>query len=180
MLAQENWTIPLKELHGLSALSNLKVILENSIGSWIQDMFAFSDSEIALCWSIYERVKLTTFIRNWVINIRSKMGLEILHHVDGISNPADVGTRPELITAASVRPGSVWLKGNPWMTKSIEEAKESGVIKTVEEIKLTNDKKKVFKEGIVYDTFEEVSPGVLAVAKMDEKDENKTFARQVF
>ena len=91
LLAQENWTIPLKELHGLSALSNLKVILENSIGNWIQDMFAFSDSEIALCWSIYERVKLTTFIRNRVINIRSKMGLEILHHVDGISNPADVG-----------------------------------------------------------------------------------------
>ena len=51
----------------------------------------------------------------------------------------------------------------------LEEAKESGVIKTVEEIKLTNDKKKVFKEGIVYDTFEEVSPGVLDVAKIDEK-----------
>ena len=140
LLAQENWTIPQKELHGMSALSNLKVVLENCLDSWIQEFFSFGDSEIALSWIIYEKVKLTTFIRNRVINIRTKMGLDILHHVEGKNNPTDVGTRPEEISAESVKPGSVWLKGKPWMNMSMEKAKESGIIKHVDEIKLTNDK----------------------------------------
>ena len=108
------------------------------------------------------------------------MGLDILHHVEGKENPTDVGTRPELITAECVRPGSVWMKGKPWMQMSIEEAKEVGVIKTVEDIKLTNDKKKVFKEGIVYDTFEEADPTIFAVAKGATLDAQKIYERQVF
>ena len=99
--------VPQKELHGMSALSSLKVILENSLGSWVQGFYCFGDSEIALSWVIYERVKLTTFVRNRVINIRTKMGLELLHHVEGPNNPTDIGTRPEEITAESVKPGSV-------------------------------------------------------------------------
>ena len=125
LLAPENWTIPQKELHGLSALSNLKVILENCLSGWIISFHAFTDSEIALCWTIYEKTKLTTFVRNRVINIRTKMGVEILHHVDGKENPTDVGTRPELITADSVRPGSVWLCGRDWMKLSMNKALES-------------------------------------------------------
>ena len=64
-----------------------------------------------------------------MVNIRTKLGLDLLYHVDGKQNPADVGTRPELITAESVKPGSVWLKGTDWMKLSIDKAKESGVIK---------------------------------------------------
>ena len=180
LLAAENWNIPQKELHGTSALSNLKVILENCLRNWISNFFAFTDSEIAICWTIYEKTKLTTFVRNRVINIRTKMGLEILHHVDGKENPTDVGTRPELITADSVRPGSVWLTGKDWMKLSMEEAKERGVIKTVEDIKLSNEKKKTFKEGIAYDTFEENDQGVFAIAKVDVTNHKKMFERQVF
>ena len=180
LLAQENWTIPSKELHGLSALSNLKVILENCLSNWILSFHAFSDSEIALCWAIYERVKLTTFVRNRVINIRSKMGLEILHHVDGKQNPCDVGTRPELITSESVRPGSIWLSGCGWMKESLEKAKDDGIIKSVEDIKLTNDKKKTFKEGIAYDVFDEEDQGVFAVAQVEKIDDKKMTDRITF
>ena len=180
LLAQENWTIPQKELHGMSALSNLKVILENSLGSWVQGFYCFGDSEIALSWVIYERVKLTTFVRNRVINIRTKMGLELLHHIEGPNNPTVIGTRPEEITAESVKPGSVWLKGKPWMNMSIQKAKEIGVIKHVDDIKLTNEKKKGFKEGIVFDTFDETSDtGVFAVAKVGKIDQTKFAERQV-
>jgi len=77
LLSHENWTIPQKELHALSALSNIKIILEKSLSDWGCKFFAFSDSEIALCWSIYEKTKLMTFHRNRVINIRSKMGLDM-------------------------------------------------------------------------------------------------------
>ena len=101
-----------------------------------------------------------------MINIRTKMGVEILHHVDGKENPTDVGTRPELITSDSVRPGSVWLCGMDWMKLSIHKAQEAGVIKTVEDIKLTNDKKKNFKEGIAYDTFDDTEQGIFAVERL--------------
>ena len=111
LLAPENWTIPQKELHGVPAVANLKPVLENSLGSWVDKYYAFSDSEIAICWSFYDKVKLTTFVRNRVVNIRTKLGLDILHHVDGKNNPCDTGTRPELITADSVKPGSLWLTG---------------------------------------------------------------------
>ena len=177
LLAHDNWTIPCKELHGLSALSNLKVILENCLSNWIQSFHAFSDSEIALCWAIYERVKLTTFVRNRVINIRTKMGLDILHHVDGKHNPCDVGTRPELVTAESVRPGSIWLSGCDWMKGSLEKAKQAGIITSVEDIKLSNDKKKTFKEGIAYEAFDEVEQGIFAVAQVEKIDAKKMTER---
>ena len=173
LLAHENWTIPNKELHGLSALSNLKVILENSLSNWIESFHAFSDSEIALCWAIYEKVKLTTFVRNRVINIRTKMGLELLHHVDGKHNPCDVGTRPELITADSVRPGSIWLSGCEWMKGSLHQANDAGIIKSVNDIRLTNEKKKTFKEGIAYDSFDEVDQGFFGIKHIEKIDVKK-------
>ena len=87
LLAPENWTIPQKELHGLSVLANLKIILENALGPWVESYYAFSDSEIAVCWSIYEKVKLSTFTRNRVVNIRSKLDIDMIHHVEGKSTP---------------------------------------------------------------------------------------------
>ena len=177
LLAQENWTIPCKELHALSALSNLKIILENSLSSWVESFHVFSDSEIALCWTIYEKVKLTTFVRNRVINIRTKLGIEALNHVDGKYNPCDVGTRPELITAESVRPGSVWIVGFGWMKGSLKKAAEDGIVKSTDDIKLNNDKKKKFKEGIAYDTFDDVDHGIFAVAQVEKVDAKKTQER---
>ena len=109
---------------------------------------------------------MTKSIRNRVVNIRTKIGLDILHHVDG---PSDVGTRPNLISAASVQPGSTWLKGKPWMLGWLEAAKEKGIIKHVEDIKLSNDGKKIFSEGVVFDTLVEEND-VFAVANVSKED----------
>ena len=161
----------------MSAIADIKPVLENSIGGWVDSFYAFSDSEIAICLAIYDRVKLTTFVRNRVINVRTKLGLDILHHVDGKHNPTDVGTRPELITAESVKPGSVWLKGTEWMKLSIDKAIESGVIKTAGDIKLSNDEKKVFKKELVYDTFEEENLGTFAVRRVEKLDKKEIEER---
>ena len=172
-LAAENLSLPQKELHGLSLLANLKMILENCLGQWIEECFTFSDSEISLCWAIYEKVKLTTFVRNRVINIRTKLDFDKLYHVDGKYNPVDVGTRPDLINADSVKPGSVWLSGHPWMKESIEKARQNGIIKSIEDIKLSNDKKKVSKEGLTYETFDESDQGVFGVLHVQKVDQEK-------
>ena len=177
LLAPENWTIPQKELHGMSALSNLKKILQNSLGDWVTEFLCFGDSEIVLSWIIYEKNKLTTFVRNRVVNIREKMGLDNLYHVEGLSNPTDVGTRPDEITADSVKPGSVWLKGKPWMNKSVEQAKLDGIIKHVDDIRLSNDKKKTFGEGVAYDSFDTTGTGVFAVTRIGKIDREKVAQR---
>ena len=153
LLAPHEWTIPRKELQGLTTASNMKVIIERSLEGWIDTIRVGCDSEISLAWCIYENVKLNTFHRNRVNEIRSKLSLEQLHHVQGAENCADVGTRPDSVTSECLLPGSPWLSGKDWMKVPYEDALAEGIIKTVKDIKLTNDAKKALKEGIIFDHF---------------------------
>ena len=51
------------------------------------------------------------------------------------------------------------------MCKSIDQARKDGVIKNIEDIKLNNEKKKIIKDGIIFDTFDTSNndSGVFAV-----------------
>ena len=179
LLAPENLKLPDKELQALSGAADIMAILKRCLKDWGCLFLAFSDSEIAICWTIYEKSKLTTFVRNRVINIRMKMGTEILHHVSGEFNPCDVGTRPEKISADSVRPGSIWMSGHNWMNGSVEDARALGIVKTVEDIRLTNESKKKFKDGISYDTFSQ-DDEAFAIVQLNTIDAKKMFRRQEF
>ena len=53
-----------------------------------------------------------------------------------------------------LKPGSDWIDGKEWMKEPVEKAIDMGVIKSTSDIKLNNDAKKVFKEGIIYETIE--------------------------
>ena len=92
LLVPDNMKIPDMELHGLATGTHVQTIIENVLGDWIEESASFCDSKIALSWTCYERVKLTTFVRNRVTAIRSKIDLDSLYHVDGKFNPTDVGT----------------------------------------------------------------------------------------
>ena len=71
------------------------------------------------------------------------------------------------------------MKGYPWMNKPLEVAKEAGIIKTVQDIKLTNESRKLVKEGIVFDAFEDESAAVFTVARSS-IDMQKVTERQIF
>ena len=73
--------------------------------------------------------------------------------MDSKLNPTNTGTWPDLVSHDNNMPGSTWLKGYPWMQELIDKVKSNGIIKSVEDIRLNNDAKKVVKEGIVFDTF---------------------------
>ena len=103
LLVPDEWTLPHKELHGLSLLADLKVVLYNILSDYIYHAAFFSDSAIALSWICYKQVYMSTFVRNRSVNIRTKLGLSSLYH------PADYGTNPQLVTANDVRSGSIWL-----------------------------------------------------------------------
>ena len=153
--APDEWSTPQLELHALHTLANILAVLRSALGEWIEFVVAFGDSTIVLSWAVYEKVKLHVFHRLRVSNIRSKIDLDELFHVDGKENVADIGTRPDLLTTDMMMPGSDWIRGRPWMTLPIEKAVESGVIQNVKEIKLSNDARKVFKEGVIFDSFED-------------------------
>ena len=157
LLAPAGWSTPQLELHALSTMANIAAILHNALETWIEYVVACSDSEIALSWVIYEKVKLLVFHRLRVSNIRNKIAMGDLFHIDGKENVADIGTRPDNLTAQQLRPGSEWLDGKEWMTRTVNKAVESGILKSTKDIKLDNDSKKVFKEGVIYDSFENVN-----------------------
>ena len=74
------------------------------------------------------------FQRLRVANIRQKLNLENLFHIDGKHNLADFGTRPDLVTADLLRPESEWIKGKKWMTMLIEDAQKTGILKNTKDI----------------------------------------------
>ena len=172
LLGPEQLTLPQKELHILSVGADIKELLMTSLDEWIEDVLIASDSEIALCWTSYETVKLNQYNRVRVINITSKLSLNNLFHVRGPDNPADIGTRTKTVSASDVFPNSNYICGMDWMKLSKDEAVKTGVIRPIGDIKLNHEQKRVMKRGIVYDSFEKDDPdtfGVLMVARVDVK-----------
>ena len=108
LLANEDTTIPKLELHSLSTGANSYLMLDAALEGWLDEMFMAGDSTISLCWTVYENKKLDVFVRNRVNNVRAKVPLAKLHWVEGPENPADTGTRPDAVSAATVHPTSEW------------------------------------------------------------------------
>ena len=90
-----------------------------------------------------------------VSNIRNKLQLENLYHIDGKFNVADFGTRGDHVTADLLRPGGSWINGQSWMKLSVKEAEEQGVIKNSRDIILDNDMKRKLREGAIHDDFDD-------------------------
>ena len=103
---------------------------------------------------------------------------------DGSENCSDIGTRPDSVSAASVMPGSTWLKGKEWMEKPCDDIVAEGIIKSVHKIRLSNDKKKVLKEGIIYDQFEsdDYNVGLMRINALDVKKiaEREAYSKYIF
>ena len=163
ILGPEPLTLPQKELHILSVGADIKEFFATALEEWIEEIIVCSDSEIALCWTCYETVKLNQYNRVRVLNITSKLNLQDLFHVKGTHNPADIGTRVKNVSAADVSPSSEYIRGKEWMKLSRHNAADQGFIKSVQDIKLGHEQKKVLKKGIVFDSFEKDDPDIFGI-----------------
>ena len=152
LLGLESSTLPQKELHILSVGADIHQLLSTMLVEWVEEVLVGSDSEIAICWSSYETVKLNQYNRVRVINIVSKISLQNLYHVKGCHNPADIGTRSKSISAVDVLPDSEYICGLRWM-----QLPKEGIIKPIEHIKLGHAEKRAVKKGIVFDSFEKLT-----------------------
>ena len=52
----------------------------------------------------------------------TKVDMTMLHHVQGVENPSDFGTRPDSVSVDDIMPGSAWLTGKDWMRLPYEDA----------------------------------------------------------
>ena len=145
------WTTPMGELHGLSAAGNIRLVLEKALEGWLDIIHTGSDSEIALMWVQHEHLKLEVFQRNRAINTRMKLDLDQIYHVAGSKMPADVGTRPDLVSKSAISPASSWFQGKPWMRLSVDKAIKEKVIKKIENISLPDNGQDEFKKGVIFD-----------------------------
>ena len=179
LLGPEPLTLPQKELHILSVGADIKEFCSRALEDWIEEFIICSDSEIALCWSCYETVKLNQYNRVRVLNIMSKVSLQDLFHVKGPHNPADIGTRVKNVTASSVSPDSEYICGKKWMRLSRENAMKEGFIKSIEEIRLGHEAKKVLKRGIVFDDFEKNNPDIVGVLMPARVNTDKVALREI-
>ena len=139
ILPPEGWTTLIGELHRLSVAGNVKLVLEKALDGWLDVIHTGSDSEITLMWVQHEHLKMEVFQRNRAINTCMKLDLNQIYHVTGIEMPADVGTRPDMVTKSAISPASSWFQGKPWMRFSVDKAIEEKVIKKIENVSLPDN-----------------------------------------
>ena len=151
LLADEEGTIPKKELSALCGGANLTWVVKKALSDWIESSIVVADSEIALCWTITETKPLSIYHRNRSIQIRRSVNLDELYHVKTEFNPSDCGTRPSSVSLSDIGPGSKWEEGEQWMTMDTEVAMERGFIKSVRGLKIREDQEVDFKKGLIYE-----------------------------
>ena len=151
-----NDSIPKSELEALCGGSNMAWVVRLALQEWIEISIIFSDSMIALCWLTSEKLRLSLFHRNRVLQIRRGTELENVFHVRTEYNPADCGTRPSKVTIADVGSDSRWENGDSWMKLDIDMAVTEGYIRPAADLRVNDEMEDKFKEGLMFGDQDEV------------------------
>ena len=75
---------------------------------------AYTDSTTALIWARAEPARWNTFVANRVTKIQELMDVRVWHHIPGVENPADLGTR---YSTANIGELEMWWRGPPWLSE---------------------------------------------------------------
>ena len=114
-----NESIPKSELEALCGGSNMAWTVRIALSDWVETSILFGDSMIALCWLMSEKLRLSLFHRNRVLQTRRGTELDDIYHVGTEFNPADCGTRPSKVKLSDIGPDSRWENGDQWMKLDI-------------------------------------------------------------
>ena len=149
-------TIPKLELDRICSGANLGWIVRNALKDWNYEYLQGSDSTIALCWVTSAQLRLNEFHRNRVVQIRRGVELSKIYHVKTDVLVADIGTRPEKVKIKDVMPGSRWHDGETWMRSTIAQAIAQGQLKPALDLRINEEEKEEFRDGVVFDKIPEV------------------------
>ena len=156
-LLSADTTIPKLELEGANSVANLGWFVRMCFKDWPISLLQGCDSTIALCWISSEELRLSQFHRNRVAQVRRALGdLDNLYHVRTDVMAADCGTRPDKVTVQDILVGSKWHSGEQWMTWPVQKAIDEDCIKSVSELRMNDDEKKEFKDGVIFERMPEL------------------------
>ncbi|XP_063630426.1 uncharacterized protein LOC134801759 [Cydia splendana] len=85
----------------------------------INEIYAFTDSKVALCWIQSSPHRWQTFVANRVVKIIETITANCFHHVAGLENPADCLSRG--LTPAKLVDHPLWFTGPAWANKHPSE-----------------------------------------------------------
>ena len=162
-LLAKSESIPKDELEALCAGSNMAWVVRSALQEWVDSNILFSDSTIALCWLTSEKLKLSLFHRNRVLQVRRGTNLEDVFHVGTEFNPADCSTRPDKVKLTDIGPASRWENGDSWMTLEIKEAVNMGILKPATALRVSKDIDgddiDDYKRGLMFGGRDDVTAG---------------------
>ncbi len=117
VLPLKELTIPRAELTAVLIVAKLLQYCSRLLE--IENMTAWTDSSIVLCWLRKAPASLNTFVGNRIKQIQSLIPNARWSHISSSSNPADMLSRG--MTAEALLDASLWWKGPPWLNLPQEE-----------------------------------------------------------
>ena len=127
-------TLPRAELQAATLNTHATEIVRRSLKEYVKNTIYVLDSEISLYWIASTTKVLKPWVRNQVIEIRRFTDVLQWFHVESSANPADIATRKGA-TLDDVSDTSEWIRGKPWMLKSVDELR-GDVLRDINQIKL--------------------------------------------
>ena len=111
-------TTPRLELCGAQVLSKLLVTAMTALNIPLQDVFAWSDSTIVLCWLHMPPDRLNAYVSNRVGDILTRVPSQHWRHVPTETNPADLASRG--VSPKDLVDSELWWQGPDWLSQSPE------------------------------------------------------------
>ncbi len=108
-------SVPRLELLGATLLSNLLQFVMESYTKLaiIDEVFAYTDSQVVLAWIASSPHRWKSFVANRVSHIQETIPNVKWYHVSTHENPADCASRG--LTPASLADHPLWFQGPPWL-----------------------------------------------------------------
>ena len=152
LLTAEDSTTPKDDLNGLTCGGNICYLVRESLQNWITTYAVCCDSTIALHWTKSNKLKLSLFYRNCVVQVRRTIELERIDHVVTDKNLADLPTRPDKVDITDVGPLSTWHTGLDWMRDDLTKAVDDKILTPPESLSMPKD----IKQGFVYEKTKDI------------------------
>ena len=156
LLTAEDSTTPKDELNGLTCGGNMCYIVRESLKNWVSSYAICCDSTIALHWVKSDKLKLSLFHRNRVVQVRRTTKLDNVYHVVTDQNLADLPTRPDKVSLSDVGPLSSWHTGLDWMKLDLTQAIEDKILTPLEKLSMPDDLKEDYDKGFVYEKTKDI------------------------
>ena len=156
LLTAEDSTTPKDELNGLTVGGNICYLVRNSLLNWVTTYAVCCDSTIALHWAKSNKLKLSLFHRNRVVQVRRTIDLDNIYHVVTDKNLADLPTRPDKVDLSDVGPLSTWHSGLEWMRDDLKKAIDDKTITPLDKLSMPEEDKEDFEKGFVYEKTKDI------------------------